>query len=96
MNTTTSVNTGEGSVATKPAAFYDRRLLEILRLRTFQHSKMAQERPMPKNYGDTINFRRIRKLQPSLTPLTEAVTPDGSTAQITAISATTKQYGKIA
>lgn len=93
LNTTSSINTGTGSVATKPAAFYDRRLLDILRQRTFHHSKLAQERPMPKNYGDTINFRRIRKLQPSLTPLTEGVTPDGSTAQISAIAASTKQYG---
>ena len=93
MNTTSSINTGTGSVATKPAAFYDRRLLEILRQRMFVHSKLAQRRPMPARSGDTINFRRFRKLKPSLTPLTEGVTPDGSTAQVSAISATTKQYG---
>ena len=93
LNTTGTINTGEGSVATKPAAFYDKHLLNVLRQTQFQHSKLAQERPMPKNYGDTINFRKIEKLEPALVPLTEGVTPDGSEASISAISATTKQYG---
>jgi N4-gp56 family major capsid protein len=48
---------------------------------------------MPKNAGDTINFRKIGTLAPATTPLTEGVTPDGNTATVTAISATTKQYG---
>lgn len=94
LNTTGSINTGEGSLATKPQAFYDRRLLEIRRPREFFHRKLAQVRDMPKNYGDTVNFRRIRRLQPALEPLTEGVTPEGDEAQVTAISATTRQYGK--
>lgn len=93
MNTTETINTGTGSVATKPAAFYDKVLLEVRRQRSFYHQKLAQKRPMPKNAGDTINFRKIQKLEPALTPLTEGVTPDGSEAKIFAISATTKQYG---
>lgn len=93
MNTTETINTGTGSVATKPAAFYDKVLLEVRRQRSFYHQKLAQKRPMPKNTGDTINFRKIQKLEPALTPLTEGVTPDGSEAKIFAISATTKQYG---
>src|SRR6185312_10954358 len=94
LNTTGSINTGTGSVATKPAAFYDLRMQEILRQRMFFHSKLAQERPMPSRTGDTINFRRFRKLQPNITPLVEGVTPDGSTASVSAISATTSQYGE--
>lgn len=91
--TTAGINTGTGSVATKPAAFYDKVLLKTLRARTFNHSLLAQQRPMPKNAGDTINFRQIGVLAPALTPLTEGVTPNGNTATITAISATTRQYG---
>lgn len=92
-NTTATVNSGTGSVATKPQAFYDKTLLLVRRQSTFYHRKLAQERPMPKRSGDTINFRKINKLQPALTPLTEGVTPDGSTGGLTAISATTSQYG---
>lgn len=91
--TTANINTGTGSVATKPQAFYDKVLLKTLRARSFDHERFAQTRPMPKNYGDTINFRKIGVLQPALTPLTEGVTPDGNSATVTAISATTAQYG---
>src|SRR6185312_8888105 len=94
LNTTGTINTGTGSVATKPAAFYDKLLLKTLRQRTFDHDRFAQARPMPKNYGDTINFRKVGTLEPATTPLTEGVTPEGDSATISAISATTKQYGK--
>lgn len=93
MNTTVNMNTGTGATSTKPNAYYDRLLLKLLVQTDFHHSKLAQKRPMPKNYGDTINFRKIKKLEPSLTPLTEGVTPDGLNGQVEAISATTKQYG---
>lgn len=93
LQTTANINTGTGSVATKPAAFYDKVLLKTLRQRSFDHERFAQARPMPKNAGDTVNFRMTGTLAPSLTPLTEGVTPTGNSATITAISATTKQYG---
>ena len=93
MQTTANLNSGTGSVATKPAACYDKLLLEVLRQKQFVHEKLAQKRDMPKNYGDTIQFRRITKLQPKLTPLVEGVTPDSSTGGVTAISVSTKQYG---
>lgn len=93
MNTTVNMNTGTGATSTKPNAYYDRLLLKLLVQTDFHHSKLAQKRPMPKNYGDTINFRKIKKLEPSLTPLTEGVTPDGLNGQVEAISATTNQYG---
>lgn len=94
--TTAGINTGSGSVATKPQAFYDKLLLKTLRFRSFDHERFAQTRPMPRNAGDTINFRKIGVLAPALTPLTEGVTPTGNSATITAISATTAQYGKTA
>ena len=94
--TTGVINTGSGAVATKPAAFYDKVLLKTLRARSFNHSAFAQSRPMPKNAGDTINFRKIGVLAPATTPLTEGVTPDGNSATVTGISATTAQYGKTA
>jgi len=91
--TTANINTGTGAVATKPAAFYDKVLLKTLRARSFAHDKLAQTKNMPKNAGDTVNFRRIGVLAPATTPLAEAVTPAGNSATVTAISATTKQYG---
>lgn len=94
MNISTS-NTPGGSnlVASKPQAFYDKVLLETIRVREFDHAKYAQQRPMPRNAGDTVNFRRINKLQVKTNPLTEGVTPDGDKGEILAITAKTEQYG---
>lgn len=93
INTTSTMNSGTGSTATKPAAFYDKLLLEVLRQKQFIHEKLAQKRDMPKNYGDTVQFRKITKLEPKLTPLVEGVTPSSDTGGVSAISVSTKQYG---
>lgn len=94
LNTTVTTNSGTGANATKPNAYYDRLLLELLVQTDFHHSKFAQERPMPKRFGDTVNFRKITKLAPSLVPITEGVTPEGLEAKLEAISVSTKQYGE--
>lgn len=73
--------------------YYDKALLELLRHKMKMHLKFAQKRPMPKNVGDTISFRKIVKLDPALTPLTEGVTPDGNSVAMTEITAQTEQYG---
>lgn len=94
INTSTSVGSGSGAASTKPNAYYDRLLLELLVHKDFQHDKFAQERDMPAKAGDTINFRKINKLTPSLEPLTEGVTPDGLNGGLTAITVTTHSYGE--
>ena len=76
-----------------PQAFYDKTLLELLRHKMKMHHKFAQKRPMPRKAGDTISFRKIVKLEPALTPLTEGVTPDGNSVGMEEITAQTKQYG---
>lgn len=75
------------------AKYYDKALLELLRHKMQLHLKFAQKRPMPRKAGDTISFRKIEKLEPALTPLTEGVTPDGNSVGMTEITAQTNQYG---
>ena len=64
----------------------------------FHYSKYAIQKSLPRNYGDTINWRRFKKLElsPTLGLLTEGVTPEGKTGisgeQITAVIA---QYGEV-
>lgn len=72
--------------------FYDRELLERL-LPQLVYFQYGQKRSAPRKEGDTINFRRFNSLPPALTPLTEGVTPDGRALDISAITATVKQYG---
>lgn len=72
--------------------FYDRTLLSRL-LPNLTFLKYGQKRPMPKNEGDKINFRRFNSLDVPANSLTEGVTPDGDNLSITAITATVAQEG---
>ena len=93
MNSTATMNTGTGANATKPNAYYDKLMLELLVQSEFMHDKFAQKRDMPSKAGDTVNFRKIAPLVGTATPLTEGVTPSNLNGQVTAISAVTKAYG---
>lgn len=57
------------------------------------HDQFGQKRPIPKNGGKKIEFRKFAALPKALTPLTEGVTPDGKKLSATAIEATVAQYG---
>ena len=57
------------------------------------HDQFGQKRPIPKNGGKKIEFRKFAALPKALTPLTEGVTPNGKKLSATAIEATVAQYG---
>lgn len=81
-----------GNLTAEQKTFYDRTLLSRL-LPNLTFLKYGQKRPMPKNEGDTINFRRFNSLDVPAASLTEGVTPDGDNLSITAVTATVKQEG---
>ena len=81
-----------GNLTSEQKTFYDRTLLSRL-LPNLTFLKYGQKRPMPKNEGDTINFRRFNSLDVPAASLTEGVTPDGTTLSITAVTATVAQEG---
>lgn len=85
------INTYSGLTA-ENRTFYERVLLERLKpFLVFQ--QYGQKKPMPRNQGDKMNFRRFNSLAAATTPLTEGVTPDGSALTVSSIAATVKQYG---
>jgi len=84
--------TGTSDVAVNLQGHYDRNLLERA-LPSLIYSRFAQIRPLPKNAGTRINFRRYGSLAVNTTPLTEGVTPTGKKLTTTDIYATVKQYG---
>ena len=57
------------------------------------HDQFGQKKPIPKNGGKTIEFRKYDSLAKALTPLTEGVTPSGSKLNVSNIEATVAQYG---
>ena len=72
--------------------FYDKALL-VEAQPNLVHDQFAQKRPIPKNGGKKIEFRKFASLPKATTPLTEGVTPDGKSLSVTAIEAEVAQYG---
>ena len=72
--------------------FYDMTLIDEAQA-SLVHDQFGQKRPIPKNGGKTIEFRKFAPLAKALTPLTEGVTPDGKSLEVSTITATVNQYG---
>ena len=72
--------------------FYDRNLLERAQPADV-HGRWGQKRPLPKNNGTSVKFRRYSQLAAATTPLQEGVTPSGSSLAVTDITATVSTYG---
>ena len=72
--------------------FYDMTLIDEAQA-NLVHDQFGQKRPIPKNGGKTIEFRKFAALAKATTPLTEGVTPDGKGLTVSTITATVAQYG---
>ena len=72
--------------------FYDMTLIDEAQA-ALVHDQFGQKRPIPKGGGKTIEFRKFAALAKATTPLTEGVTPDGKSLEVTTITATINQYG---
>lgn len=90
VTNTSPIDTGDLSPEMK--TFYDMTLLDEAGPQLV-HQQFGQKRPIPKNGGKTIEFRKFSKLPKATTPLVEGVTPKGGTLDVTAITATVAQYG---
>ena len=81
-----------GDISRAKAGWYAAELLK----RAVPHlilQQFGQAKPLPKNSSDTIIFRRVNALSLATNPLTEGVTPSGSTPTVTEIQAVMQQYG---
>lgn len=84
--------TGDAGLSVENKTFYDMTLIDEAQAELV-HDQFGQKRPIPKNGGKTIEFRKFAALPKALTPLTEGVTPDGKKLNVTAIEAEVAQYG---
>lgn len=88
---------GQTTTTQIPAAvrtFYDKALLARA-LPSFLHQLFGQMRPLPKNNGDQIKFRRYNSFTAATAPLVEGVTPTPVQLSKTDIQATLAQYGNV-
>ena len=81
------VMTGTSQISVNIQGYYDRNLLDRL-TPLLVHVGYGMEKPVPKNEGNLINFRRYGNLTAATTALTEGVTPDGSQLSKTDYQAT--------
>ena len=72
--------------------FYDMNLIKEA-TPNLVHDQFGQKRPIPKNGGKKIEFRKFASLPKATTALTEGVTPDGKSLTVTSIEAEVAQYG---
>lgn len=57
------------------------------------HAQFGQKRPIPKNGGKTVEFRRYSALPKASAPLVEGVTPAGTSMEMSTVRASVYQYG---
>lgn len=73
--------------------FYDKKLLETAKTQLC-FADFGQKKPIPRNGGKTIEFRRYNLFDPdAVVSLTEGVTPDSQDIGQTKVEATVAQYG---
>lgn len=72
--------------------YYEKRLIDTAEPMLI-HDQFGDKYPIPKNGGKTIEFRRYSSLPKAVTPLTEGITPDGQSLDVSTIEATVGQYG---
>lgn len=57
------------------------------------HDQFGKKYTVPQGNGHTMELRKFTNLEKAMTPLTEAVTPDGSTLNVESINVELYQYG---
>jgi N4-gp56 family major capsid protein len=87
----TNVTTDSG-LSVEMKTFYDMTLIDEASAQLV-HDQFGQKRPIPKNGGKTIEFRKFGNLPKATTPIQEGVTPNGKKLSVTSFTATVAQYG---
>jgi N4-gp56 family major capsid protein len=88
-NTNVTTDTG---LTTEMKTYYDKNLIKNAKP-NLVHDNFADKRPIPKNGGLEIEFRRYKPFDRATTPLTEGVTPTGHKLTVEKFTSKVKQYG---
>lgn len=80
------------SIPNENKVYYERVLLERL-TPNLVFAKYGEKKPIPKNSGKSINFRRFDALEPVTEALAEGVTPSGKAISVSKVEATIEQMG---
>ncbi len=84
--------TGASGMSAEMKTFYEKRLIDQAEP-ALVHDQFGDPYPIPTNGGKNIEFRKYDSLPKATTPLTEGVTPDGQTMNVSTVTAEVRQYG---
>lgn len=88
----TTANTPGNDLSPTMKEYYDTELLENARADLY-FNQFGMEQPLPKNNGDTVEWRKFDTFKKAMSPLTEGVTPDGQKVSMTKIKQSIDQFG---
>lgn len=84
--------TGTGTLSVEMKTYYSDYLIDNAKP-NLVHDQFGQKHPIPKNGGKTIEFRKFMPFSKATEKLTEGVTPDGGSLEVTKVESTIGQYG---
>ena len=84
--------TSASGMSAEMKTFYEKRLIDQAEP-ALVHDQFGDPYPIPANGGKNIEFRKYDSLPKATTPLTEGVTPDGQTMNVSTVTAEVRQYG---
>lgn len=89
MNTQT---TGTVGLSAEMKEFYSKDLIELASPNLI-HAQFGAKKPLPRNGGKRVEWRRWSSFKKALKPLTEGVTPNGSKIEVGTITKEVEQFG---
>ncbi len=89
---TTLLNAVGNDLTPEMKVFYKTSLIKTAKP-NLVHAQFGVKRPIPKGNGKKVEWRKWSNFKKALQPLTEGVTPDGNTLNVSYIEAEVNQYG---
>lgn len=93
MANTIGISTAVGNTFSDTGIYYDKRWLERT-VPQLYFEDLGTKRPLPKQSGTLVKFRRLNKLTAAVTPLTENTNPAETTVGTTEVSVEPLTYGQ--
>ena len=87
-----TMKTVTDSLSDEMKTYYEMRLIDNAEP-NLVHDQFGDKYPIPRNGGKTIEFRKYSPLPKALQSITEGVTPDGNSLEVSSVSAPVYQYG---
>lgn len=88
----TTMDSAGNDLSPEMQVYYEKRLLDAAEPKLV-HDQFGDKYPIPAGGGKSIRLRRYTPLTKATTALTEGVTPQGRSLDVTTVNATVGQYG---